>query len=199
MSHDALGEARVAVERYRARFPAESDVVASLRSQLRDDDAILERSNMRGHLTTSALVLDPTRTRALVVHHRVFDLWLQPGGHYEPPGSLWDSACREVREETGLDAMEPFAATVDAALIDIDTHPIPARAAKREAAHRHHDFAYLAMAPRAFAPTPQVDEVHDVRWVPLDALTAYPNARLRRLAAKAAAVVAALNAGRPAA
>ena len=87
---------------------------------------------MRGHLTTSALVLDPTLTRALVIHHRVFDVWLQPGGHYEPPGSLWDSACREVREETGVDAMTPFPSTVAAALLDIDTHPIPARAAKGE-------------------------------------------------------------------
>src|SRR6186713_1142021 len=82
--------------------------------------------------SSSALVLDPALTRALVIHHRVFDVWLQPGGHYEPPGSLWDSACREVREETGLDAMAPFPSTIDAALLDIDTHPIPARAAKGE-------------------------------------------------------------------
>src|SRR6187549_4213298 len=100
---DALADARAAVERYVTRFPGEEAAVSSLRSQLRDDDAILERANMRGHVTTSALVLDPALTRALVIHHRVFDVWLQPGGHYEPPGSLWDSACREVREETGLD------------------------------------------------------------------------------------------------
>ena len=194
-----LAEARAAVERYATRFPGEADAVSSLRSQLRDDDAVLERTNMRGHVTTSALVLDPTLARALAIHHRVFDVWLQPGGHYEPPGSLWDSACREVREETGLDAMAPFPSTVAAALLDLDTHPIPARAAKGETAHRHHDFAYLAIASRALVPTPQVEEVHDVRWIPLDALTAYPNARLRRLAAKAIAVVAAFSAGRPAA
>ena len=195
----ALADARAAVERYVTRFPGEAAAVSSLRSQLRDDDAILERANMRGHVTTSALVLDPTLSRALVIHHRVFDVWLQPGGHYEPPGSLWDSACREVREETGLDAMAPFPSTIDASLLDIDTHPIPARAAKGEAAHRHHDLAYLAIAPRAFVPTPEVEEVHDVRWIPLDALTTYPNARLRRLAMKTTAVVAAFSAGRPAA
>jgi len=54
-------------------------------------------------------------------------------------------------------------------------------------------------ASRAFVPTPQVEEVHDVRWIPLDALTTYPNARLRRLAMKTTAVVAAFSAGRPAA
>jgi 8-oxo-dGTP pyrophosphatase MutT (NUDIX family) len=197
--HLVLAEARAAVERYATRFPDEADAVAALRAQLRGDDGILERSNMRGHVTTSALVLDPTLTEALVIHHRVFDVWLQPGGHYEPPGSLWESACREVREETGLDCMQPFASTTDDALFDIDTHPIPARAAKAEGAHRHHDFAYLAIAPRAFVPAPQVEEVHDVRWASLASLTHASNARLRRLAAKATAVVAAFSAGRSAA
>lgn len=192
-----LAGARAAVERYLARFPGEADAVASLRDQLVDDAGVLERANMRGHVTTSALVLDPTLTAALVIHHRVFDVWLQPGGHYEPPGSLWASACREVREETGLDALAPYPAhDGPVAPLDLDTHPIPARPAKGEGAHRHHDFAYLAVAARAFVPTPQVEEVHDVRWVPLETLTRYPNARLRRLAAKAAAVVASVSAGR---
>jgi 8-oxo-dGTP pyrophosphatase MutT (NUDIX family) len=187
MTPAALADARAATARYVARCPDEADGLASLCAQLRDDDAVLARSNMRGHVTTSALVLDATLTRALLIHHRVFDVWLQPGGHYEPPGSLWDSACREVREETGLDALEPFASTADAALLDVDTHSIPARPAKGESAHRHHDFAYLAVAGRAFAMTPQVEEVHDVRWVPLVDVTRCANARLRRLAAKAIA------------
>ena len=146
---------------------------------------------MRGHVTTSALVLDATRTCALVIHHRVFDAWLQPGGHYEAPGTLWDSACREVAEETGLAAMgalcPSFARTRGARVVplDIDTHPIPARPAKAEAPHWHHDFAYLAFTDVAFIPTPQVEEVHDVQWVTLRGLLQYPNARLRRLAAKA--------------
>jgi 8-oxo-dGTP pyrophosphatase MutT (NUDIX family) len=141
---------------------------------------------MRGHITTSALVLDAGATHALLVHHRTFDAWLQPGGHYEPPGSLWASACREVAEETGLRALRAFAADDEREPLDIDTHPIAAHSAKREAAHRHHDFAYLAIAGEAFHPTPQVAEVHAARWVPLEEVLRYPNARLRRVARKAA-------------
>ena len=193
LSVDVLAEARLAVEQYLADFPHEAPAVAALRAQLHDDERFVERSNMRGHVTTSALVLDPTLTQALVVHHRVFDTWLQPGGHYEPPGSLWDSACREVVEETGLGAMRPFPSSPRArgptvVPLDIDTHPIPARAAKSEADHWHHDFAYLAVTDADFVPTPQVEEVHDVRWVSLTVLLAYPNARLRRLVGKAMAV-----------
>jgi len=195
VSVDVLAEARAAVEQYVVHFGDEAAAVAPLHGQLQDDDRILERSNMRGHVTTSALVLDAALTHALVIHHRVFDVWLQPGGHYEPPGSLWDSACREVAEETGLTAMRPYPWSSprtrgpSVVPLDIDTHPIPARAAKSEADHRHHDLAYLAVTDRDFVPTAQVEEVHDVQWVALDLLTRYPNARLRRLASKAVAMV----------
>ena len=184
---DPIIEARAALRRYLARFPDEAEAVAPLHAQLADDGDILLRANMRGHITTSALVLDPTMTRALVIHHRVFDAWLQPGGHYEPPGSLWDSACREVTEETGLLHIRPFGA-VDP--IDIDTHSIPAHPRKAETAHRHHDFAYLAIGDAEFVAQPQLDEVHAVEWIALDELMRYPNARVRRLATKAARTVA---------
>jgi 8-oxo-dGTP pyrophosphatase MutT (NUDIX family) len=190
-SSHALADVHDAVLRHVARHPDDVEAVHALRVQLQHDEDVLSRSNMRGHITTSALVLDAALTHALVVHHRVFDMWLQPGGHYEPPGSLWQSACREVAEETGLREIAPFPATDEPpAPFDIDTHPIPARAAKAEAAHRHHDIAYLAVAAAPFVATPQIDEVHAVRWVALDQLARYPNARLRRLAAKALRVVA---------
>jgi 8-oxo-dGTP pyrophosphatase MutT (NUDIX family) len=184
---DPLAEARAALARYVARFPDECALVQALTDQLAHDDDILLRSNMRGHVTTSALVLDSAFERALVIHHRVFDVWLQPGGHYEPPGSLWESARREVMEETGLRDMRPLLEEP----IDIDTHPIPARPGRTEAAHWHHDFAYLAVAEGTMTLTPQIEEVHAVGWVPLGALTGYPNARLRRLAAKAQRAIAA--------
>ena len=197
-----LDDARDAVRRYVARRPEDAAAAKALQDHLRHDDAILSRSNMRGHITTSALVLDADRSCGLVVHHRVFDLWLQPGGHYEPPGSLWESACREVTEETGLQAIEPFpAADQPPVALDIDTHPIRARLDKGEAAHRHHDIAYLALATAPFVPTPQLDEVNAVRWVELVELARYPNARVRRLAVKALRVVAdqRVNGGRSAA
>jgi len=56
----ARAQIAAAVDRYLARFPDETGATAALRRQLEEDGAgILRRDNMRGHITTSALVLDP--------------------------------------------------------------------------------------------------------------------------------------------
>lgn len=73
-----------------------------LRDLLASSEDCFARSNRRGHITTSAAVLSPDLKRMLLIHHRHFNCWLPPGGHYEGPGSLWDSAAREVAEETGI-------------------------------------------------------------------------------------------------
>ncbi|MFY2597475.1 hypothetical protein ACOTHJ_15075 [Achromobacter xylosoxidans] len=56
-------------------------------------------------------------------------MWLPPGGHREPDAtSLYQSAAREVLAETSLVlGPDPYMP-----LLDIDTHPIPARPSKNE-------------------------------------------------------------------
>jgi 8-oxo-dGTP pyrophosphatase MutT (NUDIX family) len=177
-------DAREALKRYAVRHPEEAGALHPLQEQLQGDADIFHRTNMRGHITTSALVLDATLRHVLLIHHRAFDAWLQPGGHYELPGSLWQSAAREVAEETGLHAVKPFRALDAFTPLDIETHAIPARASKGEGAHRHHDFAYLAVAQSDTPFVPQLDEVIAARWAALEELAAAPLARTRRLAAK---------------
>lgn len=180
---------------YLRRFPAEAARLAALRAQL-DDDAgdPLSRANMRGHITTSALVLDPGLDRLLLIHHRVIGRWLQPGGHYEhgeAGASLWDSALREVAEETGVTALAPHPGFGAAIPLDIDSHAIAANPKKGEGAHWHHDYAYLVIAPREQALRPQLDEVAGVAWRPLAALADSAEPRFRGLAAKLAGLAVA--------
>lgn len=41
--------------------------------------------------------------KVLLVHHKKFDMWLQPGGHVENNENPVETAIREVMEETGID------------------------------------------------------------------------------------------------
>ncbi|CAN5200084.1 hypothetical protein BH10PSE17_BH10PSE17_08030 [soil metagenome] len=185
----ALREATLAlVDAYCAADPAERDRLARLLAHLEEPGDGFLRSNPKGHMTSSALVLNAEQTHVLLIHHRFLDLWLQPGGHYEPPGSLWDSACREVAEETGVSGIVMHASLRDSGLpIDIDSHPIPDRPSKGEPPHWHHDLCFLATAPGAHALESQADEIHDVRWVPVEALATMSNPRMARLGRKLAA------------
>jgi 8-oxo-dGTP pyrophosphatase MutT (NUDIX family) len=183
----ARQEARQQLALYLQRFPDERTRLQALREQL-DEDAgdPLSRANMRGHVTTSALVLDAGLSHILLINHRVIGRWLQPGGHYEPGQDLWGSALREVAEETGVTEMAAHPAWGQALPLDIDSHAIAANPNKGEGDHWHHDYAYLVIAPREpQALAPQLAEVRGAAWRPLDEyLAANDETRYRGLAAK---------------
>ena len=170
---------------YLAAFPQERGALAELSAQLDDEpDEILLRSNMRGHITASAIVLDHNRTNVLLIDHIGLNAWLQPGGHYEAPGDLYESAMREVDEETGVTNPTPLRLVNGGYLLDIDTHDIGANPAKNEGAHRHHDYVYLVQAPYGVKLVPQLAEVMGAKWIALTDFYALPRFRFQRISSK---------------
>lgn len=182
------------------RFPDEGARLQALTQQLFDAAGdIFCRSNMRGHITTSALLVDADAGQVLLIHHKTLDRWLQPGGHFEASDAvdpLLASAMREAAEETGVSELRPhpqwLAADSGLALpFDIDSHPIPANPRKQEGAHWHHDYVYLLLADSAQGLNPQIAEVHAAAWVPLAHLATLPDARMRLLGEKLAVLLGA--------
>jgi 8-oxo-dGTP pyrophosphatase MutT (NUDIX family) len=146
-----------------------------------------DRRIAEGHLTGSAIVISADGARVLMLHHRKLDRWLQPGGHGHPGETRGEEvALREAREETGIEglALHPTAPRP----LDVDVHDIPAR--KGEPAHQHLDLRYLVRAPAEAVLSPQVEELHDLRWATWDELDALgPDPGLQRALGKARALV----------
>ena len=144
----------------------------------RDGLHAFDRSNASGHVTASAWVVDPGRTRAVLLHHRKLGRWLQLGGHVDGDPDVRGAAQREAREESGLRTLRALGELV----YDIDVHRIPARGDEPE--HDHYDLRW------AFEADPREslvrnDESHDVRWIPLAELDAYEiDESVRRLSRK---------------
>jgi len=177
------------IARYLERHPGEHERLRALREQIAHDDGLFSRANMAGHITASVLVFDADRRHVLLIHHKVYRSWMQPGGHVEPDStSLFASGLREVEEETGLPAADTQP-LVDGRALDIDTHAIAARPAKGEGAHRHHDFLFAVVATRPFAPRPQLEEVDGVEWMPIADFLAIPGQRMRHLVPKLRALL----------
>jgi len=90
-----------------------------------------------GHITATGLVIAPDGESLLLVHHRRLDRWLLPGGHVDPvDGEIWDTARREVTEETSA----VLASDSVPGLAGIDVHGIPP--GKGEPYHLHHDLIF---------------------------------------------------------
>ncbi|MER8027608.1 NUDIX hydrolase [Streptomyces bauhiniae] len=116
------------------------------------------RSCHAGHLTASALVIDPERERVLLTLHKKLRMWLQMGGHCEPGDiSMAGAALREATEESGIAGLT----LLPGGPVRLDRHPIPAPC------HWHLDVQYAVLAP-AGAEQAISDESLDLRWFGYD-------------------------------
>jgi 8-oxo-dGTP pyrophosphatase MutT (NUDIX family) len=171
------------------RYPDRAPERRSMLHHLRDHADALVRTCRPGHLTGSALVVDPSTRRILVLHHAKLQKWLQPGGHADADAALDRVALREATEETGIEGLR-----VVLPAIDLDIHEVRP---PTEDAHLHLDVRFLVLAP------PGAQEVgnHEstaLRWVTLDELGALTDEDgLRRLAARGLALLDRLALDRP--
>ncbi|WP_328861680.1 NUDIX hydrolase [Streptomyces sp. NBC_00306] len=107
-----------------------------------------------GHVTASALVVDPESERVLLTLHKKLGMWLQMGGHCEPGDTtLASAALREATEESGIDGLT----LLPGGPVRLDRHAIPSPC------NWHLDVQYAALAP-AGAVEAISDESLDLRW-----------------------------------
>ena len=151
---------------YKKFFPDEEADFKLLEEQIQDELNITKRSTAKGHVTASGLVLKDDKI--ILIFHNKFQKFIQPGGHVEDDKTLWQSALREVEEETGLKnvTLHPWHKQNNFIPLHIDTHSIPYSEKKQEAEHVHHDFAFVFKVTDDVV-TLQEAEVSDFKWIPV--------------------------------
>ncbi|MDQ0959280.1 ADP-ribose pyrophosphatase YjhB (NUDIX family) [Streptomyces sp. B4I13] len=122
-----------------------------------------------GHVTASALVIDPERGRVLLTLHKKMRMWLQTGGHCEPgDATLADAALREGTEESGV----PGLSLLPGGPVRLDRHHTPCA--------WHYDVQYAALAPAGAVETIS-DESLDLRWFAYDKVGSVADTSVVRL------------------
>ncbi|RAP56350.1 NUDIX hydrolase [Oleiagrimonas sp. MCCC 1A03011] len=133
-----LDDLRAAL-RAHADEQADHDTAALFLTLVEDGVHAFERTRLQGHFTASCWLVSRDGRRALLMHHRKLDRWLQPGGHADGDVDLARVALREADEETGVPGL-----AVEGGIYDLDRHRIPARGTEPE--HWHYDVRYVVRA-----------------------------------------------------
>jgi len=163
---DDLAVARVAVVGALAGDDSHERARADMLAFIDAHDDALHRSCLSGHLTGSALVVDPSTRNVLLLFHAKVQRWLQPGGHADGDGNLAHVSLREAREETGIVGL-----SVMTPAIDLDIHVFHS-ATGREPDHLHLDVRHLVLAPEGAVATSN-HESEGLAWAALDDLPRY--------------------------
>lgn len=147
-----------ALDEYNPKDANEIESLNKIKEFLNTNSNCFSRTNLRGHITASALVVD-SNYNVLLNHHKLLEKWLTFGGHSDGDNNSLNVAKREVVEESGIVKFDDLGGKI----FDVDVHLIPENQAKKEPAHYHYDITFLFIAKdRNFKIS---DESQEIKWV----------------------------------
>ena len=126
---------------------------------------VLTRENEVCHFTGSSWIVNPARTKALMLYHNIYNSWAWSGGHADGEADMLAVALREAQEETGVGHVWP----VSRELYSLEILPVNAhfKRGRYVVPHLHLNLTYLLEADDAQAVHEKPDENSAVRWFPI--------------------------------
>lgn len=126
------------------------------------------RENLVGHLTASAWVVSPDRTKVLMAYHKLYDSWAWLGGHADGDWNLARVAETEAREESGIRELRLISeAPISLEILTVNGHE---KKGKYVPCHLHLNLTYLFEADPAQHLQCKPDENSGVAWLSMDSL-----------------------------
>lgn len=123
----------------------------------KNDKNCFERSNLKGHFTASAWLLNKKGDQFLMMHHKKLQEWLQLGGHCDGDNDVLNVALKEAQEESGVLGIEPVFHNI----FDVDIHFIPEYKGIPE--HFHYDVRFLLQI-KSDEQIVKNSESHALKW-----------------------------------
>lgn len=131
----------------------------------KNGDAFL-RSNLLAHMTASSWIVNPERTKTLMVYHNLYDSWSWTGGHADGETDLLSVALREAREETGIAHVRPLSPEIfSLEVLTVDGHE---KRGEYVPSHLHMNVTYLLEAEEGDTLHVCREENSGVAWFTLE-------------------------------
>ena len=157
------------IEKYVPGCEQEEKDKALMLDFLQKNADAFSRDNKLAHMTASAWVLSPDRTKVVMCYHNIYKSWSWTGGHADGDTDLLAVAMREAEEETGLVTHPVVDGIFSLENLTVEGH---VKNGAYVSGHLHLNVTYLLQAEREELRK-KADENSDVKWfTPTEALAA---------------------------
>ena len=129
---------------------------------IEEQENAFSRENKMAHMTASAWVVNPERSKVLMVYHNIYDSWSWLGGHADGEKDLLSVALREVKEEAGISKVRPVSKDIfSLESLTVDGH---VKKGTYVSSHLHLNVTYLLEADPEETLSVKADENSGVAW-----------------------------------
>ncbi len=129
---------------------------------IEEQENAFSRENKMAHMTASAWVVNPERSKVLMVYHNIYDSWSWLGGHADGETDLLSVALREVKEEAGISKVRPVSEDIfSLESLTVDGH---VKKGTYVSSHLHLNVTYLLEADPEETLSVKADENSGVAW-----------------------------------
>lgn len=153
------------LEAYSPCCEQEERDLAIMLDWLKNAPCPFSRENEVSHITASAWIVNPARTRALMVWHNLYRSWSWTGGHADGETDLLAVAIREAQEETGVDARPVTEDVFSVETLVVEGHE---KRGRYVPCHLHMNVTYLLEADDSKPLRIKPDENSGVSWIPVE-------------------------------
>ena len=133
---------------------------------------------MTRHFCASVFIINPNNKKILLIHHKKFDRWVQPGGHIDENETFEEAALREAYEETGVKVRllgERFPREDDF------IRPLGIQKNRNNRGDLHIDVIYPAVPVNCVKTEPQLSETYNAQWfsrAELEEIAVFPDIKI---------------------
>ena len=150
------------IENYAPFNEQEEKDKALILGWISNNENAFSRENTVAHITASAWVVNPDKSKVLMVYHNIYNSWSWLGGHADGETDLLAVALREVKEEAGISHVSPVSEEIfSLESLTVDGH---VKKGKYVSSHLHLNVTYLLEADSEEAVSIKADENSGVAW-----------------------------------